>query len=281
MRRLHIPGTTLVVSRLGLGTGALHHLPTAVQRQALLVAALEAGITHFDTAPMYGEGLAERSLGHVLRGSTGRDLTVATKVGFPSRLVGRSPWLMYADKALGVGLRRVGLAGRRTRRRELDSSSVEKSVVSSLRNLGIQHLHLLLIHEPHSEELDAIHRLMPLLDRLKATGTVGLLGMAGGADASATIAAALPGAFDVLQVEDSVSGHEADVVKQAGYPLQITYGYLRLAAARAGESGINDSSAAGVVGEALRRNSAGMVLVSSRKPQRIAALAETCRQVDP
>jgi len=188
---------------------------------------------------------------------------------------------MYADKALGVGLRRLGFLGRRIRRRELDSRGVEKSVVMSLRNLCVQHVHMLLIHEPVLQELDAIERLMPLLDRLRAVGTIGLLGMAGQASECATIASALAGAFDVLQVEDSVFGHEADAVIGTGRPLQVTYGYLRLAAAQAGEAGINEASAAAVLGEALRRNSAGMVLVSSRKPQRITALAETCRQMNP
>jgi aryl-alcohol dehydrogenase-like predicted oxidoreductase len=281
MRIVRIPGTTLDVSRLGFGTGALHHLATAAQRQAILAAALDTGITHFDTAPMYGEGLAERSLGRMLRGSAGRGLTVATKVGFPSKPVGFSSWLMYADKALGVGLRRLRFLGRRVRRRELDSRGVEKSVVMSLRNLCVQHVDMLLIHEPVPQELDAIERLMPLLDRLRAAGTIGLLGMAGQASACATIASALAGAFDVLQVEDSVFGHEADVIIRTGRPLQVTYGYLRLAAAQAGETGINEASAAAVLGDALRRNSAGMVLVSSRNPQRISALAETCRQMTP
>ena len=68
MTQTLLQGTSLLTSRLGMGTAALHHLSTERARQSLLAAALYAGITHFDTAPMYGEGLAERSLGQFLRG---------------------------------------------------------------------------------------------------------------------------------------------------------------------------------------------------------------------
>ncbi len=281
MKRIQIPETELTTSRLGLGTGALHHLPTESQRQTLLRAAIDAGITHFDTAPMYGEGLAERSLGHMFRGATTDDLTVATKIGFPCRLfAGAVPWLMYADKAIGVAARRFGFMRQRPRLRDLSPRGVEKSVNQSLRRLSISRIHLLLVHEPDSREADAIRRLLPLFDRLKQSGAIGAVGMAGGARTCAAIANLLPEAFDVLQVEDSVDGCEADFVTQAGRPLQITYGYLRLAAARADGSRLTPATAGDVLAVALRRNPKGMVLVSSRKPDRVSALAEGCRRLD-
>jgi aryl-alcohol dehydrogenase-like predicted oxidoreductase len=63
--------TEIVTSRLGFGTARLHYLAPR-ERQALLAAAAELGVVHFDTAPAYGDGIAETELGrnhstHVVR----------------------------------------------------------------------------------------------------------------------------------------------------------------------------------------------------------------------
>src|SRR2546429_8200098 len=69
-----LAGTTLSVSRLGLGTASLHHLLWSSERMQLLKTALDCGISHFDTARMYGEGLAERELGRFLTGGRQREI---------------------------------------------------------------------------------------------------------------------------------------------------------------------------------------------------------------
>ena len=66
MQQIAIPNTRLQTSRIGFGTASLHHLYRSRARSALLTAALDSGISHFDTAPMYGEGMAERELGRFL-----------------------------------------------------------------------------------------------------------------------------------------------------------------------------------------------------------------------
>ena len=83
MQRIFLPGTDLQTSRLGFGTGSLHHAFRTRERQAILGAALDAGFTHFDTARMYGDGLAERELGRFLKGRRGR-ATLGTKFGLPA-----------------------------------------------------------------------------------------------------------------------------------------------------------------------------------------------------
>src|SRR2546429_2511028 len=50
-----LAGTTLSVSRLGLGTASLHHLLWSSERMQLLKTALDCGISHFDTARMRSE----------------------------------------------------------------------------------------------------------------------------------------------------------------------------------------------------------------------------------
>ena len=56
-------------SRLGLGTAPLGNLYAEVSEEgaaATIAAAWAAGIRVFDTAPLYGHGLAERRLGAAL-----------------------------------------------------------------------------------------------------------------------------------------------------------------------------------------------------------------------
>lgn len=78
--------TGLEVTALGMGTAAMGGLYAPVSAEASLAAldaAWQAGIRHFDSAPMYGLGRAEHLLGHFLREKTAEDgpFTVSTKVG--------------------------------------------------------------------------------------------------------------------------------------------------------------------------------------------------------
>ena len=75
--------TDIASSSFGFGTAYLGRRHGLRDGSKLLSAAFDGGITHFDTAPMYGLGLAERILGRFLTGR--RDaVTVATKVGLPA-----------------------------------------------------------------------------------------------------------------------------------------------------------------------------------------------------
>ncbi|MFK4762660.1 aldo/keto reductase [Microbacterium sp. ZW T5_45] len=66
------------MSALGLGCNNFGMKIDAEQTNAVVGAALEAGITHFDTAEMYGEGRSEEFLGAAL-GSRRDEVVIATK----------------------------------------------------------------------------------------------------------------------------------------------------------------------------------------------------------
>jgi aryl-alcohol dehydrogenase-like predicted oxidoreductase len=72
------------VSVVGLGTWQLGadwgHVDRA-QAQAILAASVEAGVTFFDTADVYGDGKSEQAIGRFLADNPGLDITVATKMG--------------------------------------------------------------------------------------------------------------------------------------------------------------------------------------------------------
>lgn len=72
------------VSAIGLGCMNLSHAygtpPSPAQAEALLLAALDAGVDHFDTAALYGFGANEALLGRVLKPHRHR-FTLASKCG--------------------------------------------------------------------------------------------------------------------------------------------------------------------------------------------------------
>lgn len=72
------------VSIVGLGTwqlGADWGNVDQAQAQAILAASVEAGVTFFDTADVYGDGKSEQAIGTFLKDNPGLDITVATKMG--------------------------------------------------------------------------------------------------------------------------------------------------------------------------------------------------------
>jgi len=72
------------ISVIGLGTWQLGadwgNVPEA-NAMEVLRAAVESGVTFFDTADVYGDGRSERVIGRFLAGNAGQGIMVATKMG--------------------------------------------------------------------------------------------------------------------------------------------------------------------------------------------------------
>src|SRR5216683_1460038 len=84
MEQRPLGSTGLKVSALGFGCGAVGGLMvrgSADEQRQAVSRALDAGITYFDTAAAYGDGLSEEHLGQVMRdlGAWSR-VVVGTKV---------------------------------------------------------------------------------------------------------------------------------------------------------------------------------------------------------
>ena len=74
----------LTFTELGLGTAPLGNLYRAITEEAadaVFDAAWEAGVRYFDTAPLYGLGLAETRLNRFLRGKPRDAYVLSTKIG--------------------------------------------------------------------------------------------------------------------------------------------------------------------------------------------------------
>jgi aryl-alcohol dehydrogenase-like predicted oxidoreductase len=125
--------TGLRVSVLGLGGAGIAGLYREFQDDeaaaGVVRAALDAGITYIDTAPLYGKGASERRIGLALRGHPARRrCVVATKLG-------------YVPEDF-----------------DFSAAATRRSVAASMERLGLDHLPLIQIHELRAEIWDEIGR---------------------------------------------------------------------------------------------------------------------------
>jgi aryl-alcohol dehydrogenase-like predicted oxidoreductase len=126
MRQLPLGPTQIAVSEIGFGCGPGARLMVgddSASQQAMVAAALAAGITYFDTAAGYGEGRSEENLGAALGGSAASPV-ISTKVALEL--------LDFGD-----------IAG-----------SVVRSVESSLNRLGLSRVEVLVLHNRVARSMD-------------------------------------------------------------------------------------------------------------------------------
>ena len=98
---------TLKVSVVGLGTNNFGWRLDAEGAEAVVRAALEAGITLFDTADVYGGTRSEEYLGRALGGRR-REAIIATKFGSEIDEHRRGAWPEYVRQAVEASLLRLG-----------------------------------------------------------------------------------------------------------------------------------------------------------------------------
>ncbi len=185
-------GTTgLTVSEIGLGCASWWGQKAFDERQALALvhAALDHGVTFFDTGAAYSGGEAEPRLGRALKGRNLDRVVVATKAG------------TFHD-------------GRRVAR-DFSPAAIEASVERSLRNLGLDALPLLQLHGPAVAELHG--EMLAMLEGLKRRGLVRALGVNSFDPDLIDHVIGLP-VFDVVMVDYNVLRPEraALIAKAAG-----------------------------------------------------------------
>jgi aryl-alcohol dehydrogenase-like predicted oxidoreductase len=268
MRQITIAGTDIHVSRLSFGTASLHRV-TSRRRRALLIRAVDHGFTHFDTAPYYGFGIAEQELGRFLHEDRDR-LTVTTKVGLYPPL-GSDPtlasvWTRKLGSKLFPFLSRAVV--------DWSIATASNSLRRSLQTMKLNYIDMLLLHEPVPNLIDS-DAFFEWLKKEERKGTIRTWGVAGdGTRVSDWIRTNHP-LTAVLQLRDSLDRCEADVATKNGRELQMTYGYLSSAEARD-----MTRSAEEVLSAALRRNTTGSIIVSTRHISRVSALAAVADRTD-
>jgi aryl-alcohol dehydrogenase-like predicted oxidoreductase len=149
MRYRDFGSTGLTVSEIGLGTWQLGNSadwtdgPDEAESLAIVRAALDGGVTFFDTAPGYAGGHSERLLGAALGGR--RDgVVLCTKFGYDAK-----------------------------GNRDFSPGALRGSVENSLRQLRTDMLDIVLLHNPPREMYDgtkAAH--YEILEEIKAAGLI-------------------------------------------------------------------------------------------------------------
>lgn len=158
--------SALPLGRIGLGTAALGHLYEAVsddEAEAVVHAAWAAGIRFFDTAHLYGGGLAETRLGRALRAHPRTEYEVATKIG-NYRPYGQGPI------PPGSTVRRAADV------RDYSAGRTEAAVAESLQRLGVDHIDIVHVHGVPAGDETARTGAFPALARLRDAGTIGAVG---------------------------------------------------------------------------------------------------------
>ncbi len=143
-----LPGTSLLVSELSLGTMMFGGQTSREESLRILDCAFDAGINVWDTANMYTGGESERIVGQALKGRR-EDILLATKVGHPAE-----------GKRNSQGLSRLAIL-----------SAVE----ASLKRLDTDYIDLYYLHLPDNDT--GIEETMETMTGLVKAGKIRYVGI--------------------------------------------------------------------------------------------------------
>ena len=177
---------------LGFGCAGLHSLPGRRERSAVLEAAYDLGIRHFDVAPIYGLGRAEAELADFAQRHP--DIRIATKFGIRPTAIGHLAGLvqppirrlLQKTATLKSTIKQSGAtpdAGAVGRilyaRRPYSAASAERALASSLRALGAERIEYFFLHEPVGVPANDYRDLVNYLETQRSRGVIGHWGPAG------------------------------------------------------------------------------------------------------
>jgi D-threo-aldose 1-dehydrogenase len=272
-------------SRVGFGTGSLLRTGSPRGRQRLLAAALDSGITHFDTAPVYGFGESERTLGRFLVGRR-QQVTVTTKFGLQaSPMAARLAVLQRIGRSairMLPALRRVAVRNASVlyESPRFVSSAINASLESSLRALRTDYVDFFLAHQASDAALPGSD-VIDLLERLRRQGKIRAYGVATDFERLAPVLAQRPELSRVIQFDSEPVSSNAGKYSGRTDPLVITYGFIgrsitacRELLQRAPDHPLHglDEDRLGtlLVRASVLANPQGIVLMQSRSPDRVA-----------
>ncbi|MBC8740952.1 aldo/keto reductase [Paraburkholderia sp. UCT31] len=261
VQSVQLTGTPIVLSRFIFGTASLFNSGPEKARRRLLFSAVDAGFTHFDTAPYYGFGLAERDLGHVLKARP--EVTVTTKVGIYSPGgEEQSGAAVFVRKATGRFIKAI--SGPTV---DFSVARAKRTLEGSLRRLKRDSIDIYALHEPELSLLNT-DEWLKWLESLLRDGTIRTFGLALTTDKVEPFLAAGSELTRFIQVHDSLSGREADVLTCYRKPFQITYGYVSASRKEGSPLSVTE-----VLRRALLRNTNGAIIVSTKQLARLQQYA--------
>jgi len=305
-----LPTITLGVSGiqttpLGFGCASLFRISSSAKRSHILHTAYDAGIRHFDVAPMYGLGRAESELGTFARVRR-TELTIATKFGIKPTLVSRG--LAYAQGPI-----RRALAAKPTIRDDAKTpgpirphyepshllydlggyhaAGARRSLERSLRALNTDYVDLLLLHDPLPGSVRS-DEVASYLEDARTSGLIRSWGIAGEPESTGEVARSFHGGIPIRQLRDDIFLRSLHCAPAGG--AFITYGvivralnylvqHLRADDARrsrwnraiGADCGMPDMAASFLLRAAFHDNNNGIVLFSATNPLHILGAVAT------
>ncbi len=294
MERVALGTTGRLTTRLGFGCSSLMGATNRRDSLRLLETAFDAGIRHFDVAPMYGYGHAESCLGEFLQHHRGQ-VTVTTKFGIPPA---RHSTLLRAGRRIAgpiikqlPGLKKrlasaANAVAQTNDRPAFTPVEAKASLDRSLAALRTDHIDLWLLHEATASELRD-DSLLRFLEAEVEKGSIGSFGVGSSSDSIPALLAERPAYCRTLQYEWSVLDSP---IPDAPHPFRIhhralTDNFRSLHAAlisnkplcqRWSESTNTDLSSAEALSHLMLKaslvmNPSSIILFSSKNPAHIHA----------
>lgn len=222
------PSRDDVARSIGFGCAFLHGGRDRRRSAALVHAAFDAGIRHFDVARLYGEGAAEGIVGEALAGVRD-DVTLVSKVGIlpTDRSIRRRATERVArtlGRVPGLGRHMPTLRPAEPTFRVFDARRMRRSVETSLRQLRTDRLDILLLHECNYADL-AMHGVLDTLSTLRAEGKVVRIGLA--TSLADTLDILRHASVDVVQIASSALRADVGALPEGAAELIVTHSGLR------------------------------------------------------
>jgi D-threo-aldose 1-dehydrogenase len=166
--------TNLSVPRVGIGTaplGNMFHAHTEAEADAVLASAVAHGLRYFDTAPLYGHGLAEQRVGRAVAGLARDEVIVSTKVGRLLRAdAPRDESQFFQGEPFYKDTPPVSPVF------DFSYDGIMTSVEESYRRTGLDRFDVLLLHDPDDHLAEASTTGYRALAALRSSGTVRAIG---------------------------------------------------------------------------------------------------------
>jgi D-threo-aldose 1-dehydrogenase len=204
---------------VGFGTTSLMGLTSTGERLKLLGNAFDAGIRHYDTAPYYGYGEAERALGDFLNGKRD-ECTITTKYGILPPAVVKARWVnLMARKVLHwFPMFRTAFSRKAqalSKKPPFTAAAARKSLEQSLVALKTDRIDLFLLHEPTFADA-AAGEILQFLNDEKRMGRIRAYGCGGKFEVLQKVAAAGISTSEWLQFEDNVLSRRIEEIRATG-----------------------------------------------------------------
>jgi len=297
MQTLLLADTNRHTTRLGFGCSRTMGAMGRRESLRLLEFAYDAGIRHFDVAPMYGYGEAEGCLGEFLQRH--HDVTVATKYGIPPAR--NSNLLRVARQVAGPLLQNLpalkdraaklanAAATHRQVRPAFTAVEARASLERSLAALRTDRIDLWLLHEVTASDLQD-ESLLRFLEGQVARGTIGAFGIGSEAEKIPALLAHRPAYCRVLQQEWSVLSkpvppsnafriHHRTLTEdfRTLHAALLTNAAIRQRWSEAVNTDLTDANqlARLMLKAALVMNPASIILFSSKRAEHVRANVET------